>query len=153
VTLAPPSAVDDAPATPQLTPHAVELPGTSVSVDPRAPLSTSPAPGTRVPVGDSAFPAAPAFPALLPAAPHAAAAIATSPADGSAQGTPSQSQPLPGPSGASASAGAGSGVAAATLFALLVSLAAFGLRHSTRLRLPSIAWRQQAFLAVIERPG
>jgi hypothetical protein len=60
--------------------------------------------------------------------------------------------PLPAPSGATAGSGA-AGIATATLFALLLSLAAFGLRHFSRLRLVPVAWRPQAFVAVIERPG
>ena len=60
---------------------------------------------------------------------------------------------LPASSGSSASAGGLGGAAGGTLFALLVSLAAFGLRHTTRLRLSAFAWRPQAFVAVIERPG
>ncbi len=148
---------DGGPATPQLTPNAVELPAvqqppadlpqTRTGLDPRAPQAGSPA---HIPAGHATFPNAPYF----SAAPHAAGAdVAASQTDAPAGNAPSQQQPLPAPSGASAGAGAGSGVAAATLFALLLSLAAFGLRHSTRLRLPSMAWRQQAFLAVIERPG
>jgi hypothetical protein len=100
----------------------------------------------------TAFPAFPGFLSELSAAPGNGAAAALLP-DAPAGSGPSPAQPVPAPSGASAAAGAGGGVAAATLFALLVSLAAFGLRHSTRLRLASIAWRQQAFVAVIERPG
>jgi hypothetical protein len=65
---------------------------------------------------------------------------------------PSSAPPLPAPSGTSAGSGA-AGVAFSTLFALLLSFAAFGLRHFTRVRLVPLAWRQQAFVAVIERPG
>jgi hypothetical protein len=39
------------------------------------------------------------------------------------------------------------------LFAVLLSLVAFGLRHWWRSRWVSRAWRVQAFVAVIERPG
>jgi hypothetical protein len=37
--------------------------------------------------------------------------------------------------------------------ALLFSIAAFALRHYSRLRLPPAQWRQFTFVAVIERPG
>jgi hypothetical protein len=150
--------VYDTPATPPTSPVNVDLPTTQQpvaapqrtgAVDPRAPQTGSPTSSSQ---NHGVFPAAPPFPAALAAA-QAGNDIAASQTNAPAQDAPSQSQPLSGPSGASASAGAGGGVAAATLFALLLSLAAFGLRHSTRLRLPSIAWRQQAFLAVIERPG
>ena len=147
----PPSHFLDTPATPQQSPSSIELPAThQPGVDPQA---GSPA-HSHAAAGYAAFSTAPAFPtplqSLLPAGDPE---IAPSQTDAPAQGAPSQTQTLPAPSGSSAAAGAGSGVAAALLFALLVSLAAFGLRHSTRLRLPSKAWRQQAFLAVIERPG
>jgi hypothetical protein len=36
---------------------------------------------------------------------------------------------------------------------LLFSLAAFALRHFSRLRVPPAQWRPFAFVAVIERPG
>jgi hypothetical protein len=61
--------------------------------------------------------------------------------------------PLPAPSGGSGSS-SGSGVAFSTLFALLVSLAAFSAqRFSRRLTLALAPWRPAAFIAVIERPG
>jgi hypothetical protein len=158
-----PGHVYDTPATPPTSPVSVDLPTTrqpvaappqtGVAVDPRAPQVGSRGHNSQTDGGHGAFPAAPAFPAALQAAAQTAADTAASQMNAPADDAPSQVQPLPGSSGASASAGAGGGVAAATLFALLVSLAAFGLRHSTRLRLPSMAWRQQAFLAVIERPG
>jgi hypothetical protein len=145
------------PATQHSTPVAVDLPATQRTLAdppqtgthqvPRAPQAGWPIPDHG---GHGAFSNALAFQAGL----HAAGAdVSASESTDPAGSAPSQTQPLPAPSGASAAAGAGSGVAAATLFALLVSLAAFGLRHSTRLRLPSTGWRQQAFLAVIERPG
>ena len=87
------------------------------------------------------------------AAPTDAAAAAGSPSNSASGNGPSPTQPLPAPSGASAAAGGIGGAAGGVLFALLVSLAAFGLRHSTRLRLSAFAWRPQAFVAVIERPG
>jgi hypothetical protein len=55
--------------------------------------------------------------------------------------------------GGSGSSG-GSGVAFSTLFALLVSLAAFSAQQfSRRLTLVLPVWRPTAFIAVIERPG
>jgi hypothetical protein len=84
----------------------------------------------------------------LPTSPTAAAA----PSDSTSGPVPPNGLPAPAPSGASAGSGA-AGVASSVLFALLLSLAAFGLRHFTRLRLASFAWRPQAFVAVIERPG
>jgi len=44
-------------------------------------------------------------------------------------------------------------VALSLFLALLLSAAAFGLRHYSRLRIPPVQWRQFAFVAVIERPG
>jgi hypothetical protein len=58
--------------------------------------------------------------------------------------------PLPSSGGAAWAAG---GFAASTLFALLVSLLAFGLRHFWRSLFVGRAWRVRAFVAVIERPG
>jgi hypothetical protein len=78
-----------------------------------------------------------------PTAPEPAAAIG-----GDAPGSPQ----APAPSGSAAGSGA-AGVASSTLFALLVSLAAFALRHFTRLQLAQARWRPQAFVAVLERPG
>jgi hypothetical protein len=83
-----------------------------------------------------------------PASPTAAAAAS----DSASGPVPPNGLPAPAPSGASAGSGA-AGVASSVLLALLLSLAAFGLRHFTRLRLASFAWRPQAFVAVIERPG
>jgi hypothetical protein len=70
------------------------------------------------------------------------------------RGNPPASQtPEPGSSGGTAAGGAGSGVAFSLLLALLFSIAAFGLQHYSRLRLPPRLWRQFTFVAVIERPG
>jgi hypothetical protein len=60
---------------------------------------------------------------------------------------------LPAPAGGSGSSG-GSGAGSSTLFALLVSLAAFSAQpFSRRLILALPPWRPAAFIAVIERPG
>jgi hypothetical protein len=56
-------------------------------------------------------------------------------------------------SSAGGAAASGSAAAFAVFLALLLSLAAFGLRHFSRLRLPPGQWRQFTFVAVIERPG
>lgn len=84
--------------------------------------------------------------ALLGASP-----AASEPAAAVGGDAPSSPQ-APAPSGAAAGSGA-AGVASSTLFALLVSLAAFALRHFTRLQLAPARWRPQAFVAVLERPG
>jgi hypothetical protein len=70
------------------------------------------------------------------------------------QGRASAAAPsAPAPVQSSGSAGpAGSGVAF-SLFALLVSLAAFALGKYTLLTLSRARWRPLAFVAVIERPG
>jgi hypothetical protein len=61
--------------------------------------------------------------------------------------------PTPAPAGGSGSSG-GFGVGFSTLFALLVSLAAFSAQQfSRRLILVLPPWRPAAFVAVIERPG
>jgi hypothetical protein len=61
--------------------------------------------------------------------------------------------PLPA-SGAGSGSSGGFGVAFSTLFALLVSLAAFSAQQfSRRLILALPPWRPAAFIAVIERPG
>jgi hypothetical protein len=68
-------------------------------------------------------------------------------------GSPNAPPSLPAPAGGSGSSG-GSGVAFSTLFALLVSLAAFSAQpFSRRLKLALAPWRPAAFIAVIERPG
>jgi hypothetical protein len=65
---------------------------------------------------------------------------------------PNAPPPLPSSGGSGASGG--SGVAFSTLFALLVSLAAFSAQpFSRRLTLALPPWRPAAFIAVIERPG
>jgi hypothetical protein len=74
---------------------------------------------------------------------------------GSSRGGVSPNAPpqLPAPSGGSGSSG-GPGLGSSTLFALLVSLAAFSAqRFSRRLDLALAPWRPTAFIAVIERPG
>ena len=142
------------PAAPQAAqpPILTTPPTPTVALDAPSPAAGSPAPGTQPgPFGYPTFEGPLSLTAPLAASTHAAAA-GSSP-DSAVGSGPSPSQPLPAPSGASASAGGIGGAAGGILFALLVSLAAFGLRHSTRLRLSSFAWRPQAFVAVIERPG
>jgi len=58
---------------------------------------------------------------------------------------------LPASSGGGAATGVG--LAFTTLLALLIALASFTLQRFERLRLVPAVWRQQAFVAVIERPG
>jgi hypothetical protein len=68
-------------------------------------------------------------------------------------GTSLPQVPDPASSAGGAAGAGGSAAAFGFFFALLLSLAAYGLRHYSRLRLPPAQWRQLAFVAVIERPG
>jgi hypothetical protein len=153
-TAAAPSSQIPAPSAPPATPGA---PSASVFAGPEARSGLGlDAPQTS---GRESMPAAPGpgpsifgSPGLFsPSTPssHAGSASPLASATGS---VPPNGPSLPVPSGASAGSGAG-GVATGTLLALLLSLAAFGLRHFSRLRMASFAWRPQAFVAVIERPG
>jgi hypothetical protein len=65
---------------------------------------------------------------------------------------PGQDLPLPGaPSGGPSVAPAGFGVA--SLYAVLVALAALAALQLSRLRLEPLSWRSAAVVALIERPG
>ncbi len=151
------------PQAPAIAAPPAVVPGTSApsAVFTAPPAATGTTPGATGPSSAPTGPnvdlfSAPGAPTLFPALSGSGdGGQATSSTSTSTQGStaPSQPSPLPASSGSSAGSGSGSGVAFSTLFALLLSLAAFGLRHSTRLRLASFAWRQQAFVAVIERPG
>jgi hypothetical protein len=88
--------------------------------------------------------------AALSSAALAHAPQAGPPADG---GGPLPQAPDPAPAGGSATGGVGSGAGFGFFLALLFSIAAFALRHYSRLRLPPAQWRQFTFVAVIERPG
>jgi hypothetical protein len=79
-----------------------------------------------------------------------AGATPASPSHGS-PGAPQS--PGPGTAGGSPFSAGSSGFGSGLMLALLFSLAAFGLRHYSRLRLPPRQWRPFAFVAVIERPG
>jgi hypothetical protein len=78
------------------------------------------------------------------------AASAGDPDAGASGGSPPSPEPVTTGSGA---ASASSAAASAGLFALLMSLAALGLRYFARLQLAQARWRPQAFVAVLERPG
>jgi hypothetical protein len=69
---------------------------------------------------------------------------------GASSGSPHSPEPVTTGSGAASAAAA---AATAGLFALLLSLAALGLRYFARLQLAPVRWRPQAFVAVLERPG
>jgi hypothetical protein len=159
-------AVQD-PTSAPIAPGSSPVAGMPVASAPSTPISVLPpltAPHSAGPVshgGPAAshqslpifdVPLSPGFgPTLLAAPGHAGLDAGFGP--DTAAGGSSGPLPLPGTSGSSAAAGGFGGAAGGTLFALLLSLAAFGLRHSTRLRLSSFAFRPQAFVAVIERPG
>jgi hypothetical protein len=154
------------PAAPLSPPQGTALPGPAAS-SPSAPASVDLMPAeTRSQLGlESHATGAQSLPAvrgpgaslftspgfLSPGAPTSPTAAAAA-SDSASGPVPPNGLPAPASSGASAGSGA-AGVASSVLLALLLSLAAFGLRHFTRLRLASFAWRPQAFVAVIERPG
>jgi hypothetical protein len=79
--------------------------------------------------------------------------LGASPAVADPAGALGADPPQPAAPGGAAAGSGGSGVGSSTLFALLLSLAAVALRHSTRLQLAPARWRPQAFVAVLERPG
>jgi hypothetical protein len=165
-TLAPPSAGDG-----PLPLEPADLPLSTAPASPPAGLPDLPAPAA----GGGSFdaPTTPATPPvsvlldqLVAASPFGSGVTAASPlalgagpaptfgappAQLEGGGSPPQ-VPDPASSAGGASAG-GSGVAFGLFLALLFSLAAFALRHYSRLRLPPVQWRQFAFVAVIERPG
>jgi hypothetical protein len=112
-------------------------------------VAQAPAAGPSLPTGPWA-PFAAVAQAALSSAALAHAPQAAPPATG---GGPLPQVPDPAPAGGSASGGIGSGVGFGFFLALLFSIAAFALRHYSRLRLPPAQWRQFTFVAVIERPG
>jgi hypothetical protein len=89
------------------------------------------------------------LPAAFGASPAVAPGAQPAALDGGAS-LPQVPEPASPAGGAAAS---GAGAAFAFFLALLLSLAAFGLRHTSRLRLPPVQWRQFEFVAVVERPG
>jgi hypothetical protein len=112
-------------------------------------VADTPAAGPSLPSGPWA-PLAALAQAALGSAALAHAPQAAPPANG---GGPLPQAPGPAPAGGSATGGVGSGVAFGFFLALLFSIAAFALRHFSRLRLPPAQRRQFTFVAVIERPG
>jgi hypothetical protein len=173
---APPSRDPSAPGTPSApAPRAGDLAGAAPAPTDAAATPTTPIPETPLetaltggpqpletvpPAGSVAGHAHALYSLALPAgatpfvqtpAWSATMATANAPAP-NGDGKPVAPTQPPAPFSGSAAA-AVSGAAASALFALLISLAAFTLGGSSRLRLTPARWRPLAFVAVIERPG
>jgi hypothetical protein len=93
-----------------------------------------------------------ASPALTAAQQAAAVLAAGAPAKDAGAAPPPTQTPASGVGGSPFAPG-GSGVGFGLVLALLISLAAFALQGTSRLRLPPGQWRSFTHVAVIERPG